>query len=265
MTPATTTASEPQKALRLEVDRVSVRFGAIVAVNDVSLGVPAGEILGLIGPNGAGKTTLFDVISGARKPTGGKVCLDGADVTRRTDMGRARHGLRRTFQRPQVFTGLSVEDNVLTALEWRPWCTGAAGDILSLPWPRSLEKKRRERTREVLRSFGLDSIRDQPVGSLPTGKIRLVELARAFIADPTLLLLDEPTSGLYPGDVANVAALVREYQRDTDCSAVVVEHDIEFVLGLCHRVIVLEAGRVIFTGTPARARVDPAVRRAYLG
>jgi branched-chain amino acid transport system ATP-binding protein len=250
---------------RLRTDGVSVRFGAIVAVSDVTLSVGAGELVGLIGPNGAGKTTLFDVISGIRAPSSGRVLIDGTDVTDRSDMTRARQGLRRTFQRQQVFTWLSVEDNVLAAMEWSPWCGGSIADALLLHWPRRLERQRREKVRELLHQFGLDDVRDRPIGNLPIATIRMVELARAIIGEPTLLLLDEPTSGLRPSDVDAVAQLVSEYRHASGCSVVVVEHDIEFVLGLCDRVTVLEAGVIIFNGTPDDARVDPSVRRAYLG
>jgi branched-chain amino acid transport system ATP-binding protein len=261
----TATTGAPGTSERLRTAGVSVRFGAIVAVNDVTLSVDAGELVGLIGPNGAGKTTLFDVISGIRAPSSGRVLIDGADVTDRSDMVRARQGLRRTFQRQQVFTWLSVEDNVLAALEWSPWCGGSVGDALLLPWSRRLERQRRQQVREVLHRFGLDEVRQRPIGNLPIATVRMVELARAIIGEPTLLLLDEPTSGLRPRDVDAVAQLVSDYRSSSGCSVVVVEHDIEFVLGLCDRVTVLEAGVVIFNGTPDDARVDPSVRRAYLG
>jgi branched-chain amino acid transport system ATP-binding protein len=231
----------------------------------VSFDVAPGELRGLIGPNGAGKTTLFDVISGIRPPTTGTVAIDGVDVTGWTSRARARRGLRRTFQRQQVFTWLSVEDNVLAALEWRPWRAGIVGDALALPPTRRLEKQRRGQVRELLRECGLDSVRDRPIGNLPIATVRMVELARALVGEPNLLLLDEPTSGLRPADCDTVACLVRDYRARSGCSVVVVEHDIEFVLGLCERITVLETGSIIFDGTPDDARRDPEVRRAYLG
>ncbi len=250
---------------RLSVRDVSVRFGGIRAVDGVSLDIAAGELRGLIGPNGAGKTTLFDVISGIRPPTTGTVHVDGKEVTGASSRVRARGGLRRTFQRQQVFTWLSVEDNVLAALEWKPWRMGVVGDALALPWTRQLEKQRRADVRELLHRCGLDEVRDRPIGNLPIATVRMVELARALIGEPTLLLLDEPTSGLRPVDCDIVAGLVRDYRDRSGCSVVIVEHDIEFVLGLCERITVLETGSIIFDGSPAEARQDPEVRRAYLG
>jgi len=257
--------SPQQRTPRLAAHGVCVFFGGIRAVDDVSLRVAPGELRGLIGPNGAGKTTLFDVISGIRNPTRGTVDFDGRDVTRWTPMARARSGLRRTFQRHQVFTWLTVEDNVLAALEWRGWAGGVIGDALALPWTRRLERSRRERVRELLHRCGLDAVRDRPVGNLPIATVRMVELARAMVDQPSLLLLDEPTSGLRPVDCETVGRLVRDYRDTSACSVVVVEHDIEFVLGLCDRLTVMETGKMIFDGTPSQARTNTDVRRAYLG
>jgi branched-chain amino acid transport system ATP-binding protein len=259
------TAATVNGAARLSVRDISVQFGGIRAVNGVSLDIGASELRGLIGPNGAGKTTLFDVISGIRAPSTGTVVVDGVDVTGSSSRARARKGLRRTFQRQQVFTWLSVEDNVLAALEWRPWRMGVVGDALALPWTRRLESERRTRVRDLLHDCGLDAVRDRPIGNLPIATVRMVELARALVGEPSLLLLDEPTSGLRPVDCDTVARLVRDYRDRSGCSVVVVEHDIEFVLGLCDRITVLETGSIIFDGTPDEARRDPEVRRAYLG
>jgi branched-chain amino acid transport system ATP-binding protein len=250
---------------RLTVSDVSVHFGGIRAVRDVSLEVGAGELRGLIGPNGAGKTTLFDVISGVRQPTHGRVCIDGRDVTKTSSMWRARHGLRRTFQRQQIFTWLSVEDNILAALEWRGWAGGVVGDALGLPNTRRLEKQRRAKVRELIERCNLDDVREVAIGNLPIATVRMVELARALIDEPRLLLLDEPTSGLHPSDCAIVAGIVSDYRDRTGCSVIVVEHDIELVLDLCDRITVLETGAIIFDGTPDEARRDPEVRRAYIG
>jgi branched-chain amino acid transport system ATP-binding protein len=250
---------------RVEVRNVSVAFGGVRAVSDVDLAVPAGSIHGLIGPNGAGKTTLFDVISGIRPPTAGRVLLDGRDVTDLRPMKRARIGLRRTFQRQQPFTWLSVRDNVLAALEWRTGRLGLGGELLRLPPARRLERERIERVDALLDEFGLTPLRDHPVGNLPIGRVRLVELARALVDQPRLLLLDEPTSGLTPGEADLVGEVLTAYLTRADCTVLIVEHDIEFVLGLCTRLTVLEAGLVIFEGTASEARSDAQVRRAYLG
>jgi branched-chain amino acid transport system ATP-binding protein len=259
---ATTPGSQPGT---IAVRDISVRFGGITALNGVSLEVPAGQIRGLIGPNGAGKTTLFDVISGLRPPTEGQVFIDGVDVTSTTSLARARTGLRRTFQRQQVFSWLTVEDNVLAAMEWRGGGGGVLGDILALPSGRRLEKRRREVVAKLLADCGLSSVAKHPVGNLPIAQVRLVELARALADDSRILLLDEPTSGLQPADCEQVASIVRTYRAERGATFVMVEHDIEFVLGLCDQITVLETGSIIFNGSPADARKDAGVRRAYLG
>jgi ABC-type branched-subunit amino acid transport system ATPase component len=249
----------------LSIQSVSVHYGGISALDDLTIDIPAGELRGLIGPNGAGKTTLFDVISGIRPPTKGEILLNGQNVTSLTSMQRARMGLRRTFQRQQVFSWLTVEDNVLTALEWRARGGGVLADALGAPWRRRQERGRRERTREVLGWCGLSEIRTSIVGHLPPGQVRLVELARALVDQPSVLLLDEPTSGLGPTEGRLVSESVKRYVSEQGCTAVVVEHDVEFVVNLCDRVTVLDAGRIIFDGSPDAVQEDAQVRRAYLG
>ncbi len=250
---------------RLEVRDVSVRFGGIHAVRDVSMAIAPGEVRGFIGPNGAGKTTLFDVISGMRRPSSGTVHLDGVDVSSDTAMARARLGLRRTFQRQQPFAWLTVEENVLAAVEWRGGGGGLLAELVRFPSARRVERERRQTVDELLTLCHLDSVRHEPAGNLPIGKIRMVEFARALADQPRLLLLDEPTSGLETSERESVAELVQLYTWQHDCSVVVVEHDIEFVLTLCNSVTVLERGSVIFDGSPDEARDNVDVHRAYLG
>jgi branched-chain amino acid transport system ATP-binding protein len=249
----------------LEVDHVSVRFGGVVAVDDVSFTVPEGEIRGLIGPNGAGKTTLFDVITGVRQPSSGRVLLDGHDITSRSAVWRSRHGIRRTFQRQQPFGWLSVEDNVVAALDWRGGGGGIVADLLALPSRRARDRARRERAHEVLAMCGLLDVRDVPAGLLSIGRARMVELARALADPPRLLLLDEPTSGLEEHESENLARIVRELRDASTCGVLLVEHDVAFVMSLCDRITVLNLGEVIAGGTPAEVTVDPVVRSAYLG
>jgi len=249
----------------LALEDVTVRFGGITALSDVSLSVPTGEVLGLIGPNGAGKTTLFDVISGVRVPEHGRVALEGVDITHLSAVGRARRGLRRTFQRVQTFGWLSVEDNVLTALEWHGGGGGMLADLISLPTRRRREHERRSRVAEVLERCGLSTVAKEPAGSLPIGLARMVEVARAIVDAPKVLLLDEPTSGLEEAEADRLGELIQQMGRDDSCAVVLVEHDVGFVMRQCHRIVVLDLGRVLAVGNPKEIQANPAVRTAYLG
>lgn len=249
----------------LDLEDVRVRFGGIAALDGVSLSVAPGEVCGLIGANGAGKTTLFDVVSGVRGPDAGRVRFDGRDVTRWSPHRRARAGLRRTFQRVQVFGWLTVAENLLVAQEWRGGGGGAVADLVAAPTRRTRETERRARAAEVLHLCGLGPIADRQAVGLPIGTARLVELARALVDRPRTLLLDEPTSGLDDADAARFADLVATASTDLGTSVLLVEHDVPFVLAHCHRVVVLDLGRVLATGTPEQIRSDPAVRDAYLG
>jgi branched-chain amino acid transport system ATP-binding protein len=249
----------------LSVSGVSVSFGGIRALDDVSLEVAAGEIVGLIGPNGAGKTTLFDVISGVRTPQGGRVRMGGVDVTTRSPMARARAGLRRTYQAVQVFGWLSVVDNVVAALDWEGGGGGLFADLVAAPTRRRRERARRQRAMATLERCGLAAVADAPASSLPIGLARMVELARATADPPKALLLDEPTSGLDSTEAARLADQIRDISRSADCGVLLVEHDMEFVMGVCDRIVVLNLGQVIAAGTPEQVRADDTVRTAYLG
>ncbi|MEV4568429.1 ABC transporter ATP-binding protein [Nonomuraea sp. NPDC049419] len=245
----------------LAVDGVSVVFGGVKALDQVSFEVDEGVVCGVIGPNGAGKTTLFDVVSGLRRPVEGRVRVHGRDVTGLPPVRRARAGVRRTFQRTQVFGRLTVEDNVLAALDWHGGGGGLAADLVGLPARRRLERDRRERVAEVLELCGLDGQREAYAAALPVGGRRLVELARALADRPRLLLLDEPTSGLDAAQTARLAEVVRSLET----TVLLVEHDMGFVMDVCDRIVVLDLGRVIAAGPPAEIREDPVVRAAYLG
>jgi branched-chain amino acid transport system ATP-binding protein len=249
----------------LGVQDVSVHFGGIAALTNVDLAVDAGDVCGLIGPNGAGKTTLFDVVSGVRIPETGRVMLDGADITRWPAARRARAGLRRTFQRVQTYGWLSIEDNVLAALEWRGGGGGLPADLLGLPTRRRVERQRRERVAHVLELCGLTAVAEQPAGSLPMGLARMVELARAIVDPPRVLLLDEPTSGLGESEMARLGERIREIQAEESCAVLLVEHDVGFVMEQCDRIVALNLGEVIAAGTPKEIQADTAVRKAYLG
>ncbi len=202
---------------------------------------------GLIGPNGAGKTTLFNVISGLQEPTGGKVLVDGDDVSKLKPFKRARRGLARTFQRLEVFGSLTVRENVLVAAE-----LGERRDEASTA------------VEELLERIGLTGVADERVESLPTGLARLVELARALAIGPRLLLLDEPSSGLDPGESEAFGDLLQELAGD-GLGILLVEHDVELVMRVCHRIFVLDFGQIIAEGTPQEIQANERVQEAYLG
>jgi branched-chain amino acid transport system ATP-binding protein len=249
----------------LSLSGVTVRFGGITALQDVDLQLNAGEVRGLIGPNGAGKTTLFDVISGIRLPNAGRVELAGQDVTRLSAVRRARRGLRRTFQRVQAFGWLSVEDNVLVALDWRGGGGGLIADLVSFPTRLAREAKRRERVAQVLDLCGLTSVRRDSAGSLPIGLARMVELARAIVDRPKVLLLDEPTSGLDETEAARLGERIQDIRRQESCAVLLVEHDVGFVMRQCENIVVLHLGEVLAVGEPREIQANAAVRAAYLG
>jgi branched-chain amino acid transport system ATP-binding protein len=249
----------------LDVRGVTVRFGGVFALRSVDLALDDGEIRGLIGPNGAGKTTLFDCIAGINRPSEGSVRFLGDDITDRPAVWRSRHGIRRTFQRQQVFGWLTVEDNVLAALEWRGGGGGTIADLIRLPTRRRREAERRARVDEVLAVCGLDDVRHRYAGSLPIGQARLLEMARAIVDRPRLLLLDEPTSGLAEQETERLGALIRSLQAETGCSVLLVEHDVSFVMSHCDRISVLDLGEMLSEGTPEEIAGDAAVRTAYLG
>ncbi|MFB7830327.1 ABC transporter ATP-binding protein [Streptomyces sp. NPDC056056] len=236
----------------LRASGIDVRFGGVHALRDVTVSVGPGEICGLIGPNGAGKTTLFDVLSGMRRPDAGTVAYDGTDITRRSPVWRARHGIRRTFQRQQLFAQLTVTDNLVVAQDWRGGARPAA-------------RRRRERAAAVLHECGLDALADAYAGGLPVGQARLVELARALADPPRVLLLDEPASGTTAEERRGLAAVVRHMADEENCAVLLVEHDVAFVMELCSRVVVLDLGRVLAEGSAGEVHADPAVREAYLG
>jgi branched-chain amino acid transport system ATP-binding protein len=248
----------------LAVRDVTKRFGGLTALDQVSMEVEAGEVCGLIGPNGAGKTTLFDIISGITPPSSGQVELDGEVVTAQLPERRARAGVRRTFQRAQLYGGLSVEDNVLAAMEWHGGGGGLAGDLLNMPGRRRRERQRRREVERVLEACGIADLRGRPAGSLPTGQGRLVELARAIADGPRVVLLDEPTSGLSEDQASLFGEQVGRLRAE-GVAVVLVEHDVGFVMASCDRIVVLNLGCVLASGSPAQVQRNTSVREAYLG
>lgn len=248
----------------LEVDALTVRFGGVRALTEVSLRVAPGETLGVIGPNGAGKTTLFDAISGLIRPTSGRVLLGGREVTGQSPVARSRLGLRRTFQRQQVFGRLSVLDNLVAAMEWRGGGGGVVADMLGLPPRRRFERERRGRAEQMLREVGLWELRDTYAGHLPVGLARMMELARAVVDGPSVLLLDEPTSGLDEVESDRLIGVVHRLAESHSTAILLVEHDVRFVMENCRRVLVLNLGTVLKEGSPTEVAGDESVREAYL-
>lgn len=253
-------SNDPSRSSALEAVSLTKAFGGVVAVRDVTLKVGHGEVCGLIGPNGAGKTTLFDLLSGVVAPTSGTVRINGHDVTAKSATWRARAGVRRTFQRQQPFGWLTVEDNLLVALEWKRH-RGSPG-LTGERWRRA-GSVRRERVNEILSLLELDALRTVPAAALTIGQSRLVEMARAVVAEPQILLLDEPTSGLAVGEVEHISRAIAKLRKS--CAIVLVEHDVGFVLQICDNITVLNRGSVLAAGTPIEIRQNSAVTEAYLG
>ena len=247
----------------LQVSDLSVRFGGHLAVGGVSLKVDPGRICGLIGPNGAGKTTTFNAICGVINPTSGKVLLDGRDISRLPTHKRARAGIGRTFQRLEVFSSLTVRDNVRTGLEIRKgWSRGRHPAPAFLASDDDLSSA--DEIELILDRLHLAPLADLPVGALPTGQARLVELGRALAARPRVLLLDEPASGLDERESIDFGDLLVDL-AGAGLGILLVEHDIALVMRVCEELSVLDFGQVIARGTPEEVRANEAVLAAYLG
>ena len=238
--------------LILEVSDVTVDFGGNRAVDNVSLPVELGSLTGLIGPNGAGKTTLFNVVNGLLSPSAGKVAFDGKDITRRKPHQRARMGLARTFQRLELFTSLSVRENIQVAGEIRnSWNVDRRVDAAA-------EAER------VIELIGLGEVADAEVSEIPTGKARIVELGRALMTQPKVLLLDEPASGQTEDETVVFGELLKKLAAE-GITIFLVEHDMALVMSVCEIIHVLDFGRIIAKGTPEEIQKDQAVLEAYLG
>ena len=255
----------PADALVLEARGITVRFGGLIALNDVSIEVPPATIVGLVGPNGAGKTTLFGVLSGLLRPQEGDVLLAGRRVTRAAPSKRARLGLARTFQQLELFMGLTVREHVVLGYRVRAQRPRLWTDLLtagSLHRPSDGERRRVEHLLDLL---GLRAVANTPASALPLGIARRVEVARALATGPSVVLLDEPSSGLDAAETHQLGVALRTVVDEERVSLLLVEHDVAMVLGLSSTVAVLDFGARIAYGTPEEIRRDPAVRSAYLG
>jgi branched-chain amino acid transport system ATP-binding protein len=235
----------------LETVDVNVRFGGHHAVRDVNLAVDAGCVTGLIGPNGAGKTTTFNAITGLQDTAGGRVVLDGEDISSLKPHQRARRGIARTFQRLEVFGSLSARENILVAAEIRnSWASD--------------KEDARHTVEDIIDLVGVRAVADERVDSMPTGLARLVELGRALATRPKVLLLDEPASGLDDSESDSFADLLIELARG-GMAILLVEHDVQLVMKVCEHIHVLDFGAILAVGTPAEIQKDERVLEAYLG
>ena len=248
----------------LGVEDLSISFGGLAALSGLGLEVPEREIFALIGPNGAGKSTVFNVITGLYRPSRGRVTLGGDDLLALAPHQIARRGVARTFQNTEVFRQLTALDNVLIGRHTH-LRTGVIRGALWLPGVGREEAQARESAHALLARLGLGDVTDVEAGSLPLGAQKRLEIARALASEPRLLLLDEPAGGLNPTETQTLMAVIRRLRDESRLTIVVVEHDMELVMGISDRVAVLDHGRKIAEGRPGEIARDVAVVEAYLG
>jgi branched-chain amino acid transport system ATP-binding protein len=248
----------------LQLQHVELSFAGVRALKSVSLDVAPGQLMAIIGPNGAGKTSLFNCISGLYRPQEGSIRFDGADILGAPAHRRASMGIARMFQNLALYEHLTVLDNLLVGCHHRytsPWWA----DMCWTPGAQAQELACRELAEEVIDFLNLEAVRKTPVGILPYGVLKRVELGRALCMEPKLLLLDEPAAGLNREETEDMARFILDIKEERGIAQILIEHDLHMVLDLADEVAVLDFGRRIALGTPDEVRVDPAVRAAYLG
>jgi ABC-type branched-subunit amino acid transport system ATPase component len=251
---------EPVRGATLSISGVTVRFGAVLAVDDVSMEVRPGEVVGLIGPNGAGKTTLIDAVTGFVSVSRGSISVDERRIDRLNATKRARLGLRRSFQSLELFEDISVEENIRAGSDLR---ASRLSWITDLFWPGHHELP--STAVAAVREFELEQHLDKTPEELPYGRRRLVGIARTVASGPSVVMLDEPAAGLDEQESAELARLIRRLADERNMAVLLVEHDVSLVMSTCDRVVVIDFGSVIAHGAPAEIRGNEAVREAYLG
>lgn len=248
----------------LEVTKLGISFGGLRAVDDLSMNIEKGSLVGLIGPNGAGKTTVFNMLTGVYRPTDGGIRLDGQNLVGKKPFEINRLGVARTFQNIRLFSTQSVLDNVMVGLNGQV-SYSLAESLLHVGSYRKKEREMTERSMDILKVFDLDKEAYTKASNLPYGKQRKLEIARALATNPKLLLLDEPAAGMNPNETGELMDTIRLVRKKYDVTILLIEHDMKLVQGICEYLYVLNFGSLLAKGTPEQVLNDPAVIKAYLG